>query len=103
MLKKEFLKDNKTCKVTFMIDHGPVAEAEVVSLVGDFNDWDPSADPMKRSKDGRFSKSVKLDCGDRYQFRYVIDGTVWENDAEADDYVPTPFGSDNSVVDVPAQ
>ena len=103
MLKKEILADKKTCNVTFTIDHGPVSEAKVVSLVGEFNDWDPSADPMKRSKSGSFSKSMQLDCGDRYQFRYVIDGTIWENDAEADDYVQAPFGNDNSVVDVPAE
>lgn len=101
MLKKEILADKKTCKVTFTIDHGPVSGAKVVSLVGEFNGWDPTADRMKRNKGGSFSKTVKLDCGDRYEFRYVIDDTIWENDAEADDYVPTPFGCDNSVVDLP--
>lgn len=103
MLKKEISTDKKTCKVTFTVDHGPVSKAKVVSLVGEFNDWDPSADPMKRTKGGGFSKTVKLNCGDNYQFRYVIDGLIWENDAEADDYVATPFGSDNSVVDVPSK
>lgn len=103
MLKKQYLADHETCKVTFTIDHGAAEAAEVVSLVGDFNDWNEEANPMKRRKSGGFSTTVKLPCGDSYQFRYVIDGTIWENDAEADDYVPSPFGSDNSVVEVPAE
>lgn len=100
MLKKQFLADKKTCKVTFEIDHGAASEAHVVSIVGDFNGWDPSSDPMKPTKGGGFSKTLNLKCGDSYQFRYIIDDTVWENDAAADDYVPTPYGGDNSVVDV---
>jgi len=100
MLKKQFLADKKTCKVTFSIDHGAAEAAKGISLVGDFNDWNDEVDPMKRSKTGRFSTTVKLPCGESYQFRYVIDGSIWENDADADDYVPSPFGSDNSVVDV---
>lgn len=100
MIKKQYLADNESCKVTFAIDHGPAKEAKVVSLVGDFNKWDPNADPMTRTKGGRFTKTIKLDCGDRYGFRYLIDNSIWENDAEADDYTPGPYGSDNSVVDV---
>lgn len=101
MLKKQYLDDKKTCKVTFSIGHDATEDVKVVSLVGDFNDWDAEADPMKRGKSGDFSTTLKLGCGDRYEFRYVIDGSIWENDAEADSYVPSPFGSDNSVVEVP--
>lgn len=103
MIKKQVSDDKTTCKVTFTLDNGPVAKAEAISVVGEFNDWDPSKHPMKRSKGGGFSKSLKLDCGARYQFRYLIDDSIWANDPEADDYVPTPFGCDNSVVDLPAQ
>lgn len=103
MLKKQYLEDKKTCNVTFSIDHGAAEAAETISLVGDFNDWDNAANPMKRIKSGGFSTTLKLPCGDSYQFRYVIDGSIWENDADADGYVPSPFASDNSVVEVPAQ
>ncbi len=103
MFKKQYLADNKTCKVSFSIDHGAAEAAESVSLVGEFNGWNDEANPMKRRKKGGFATAVKLPCGDSYQFRYVIDGSIWENDAEADGYVSSPFGSDNSVVEVPAQ
>lgn len=100
MIKKQYSTNSESCKVTFSIDHGTANAAKVVSLVGDFNDWDPNADPMKRAKSGDFSKTIKLDCGKRYEFRYLIDDSNWENDAKADDYTPGPYGSDNSVVDV---
>jgi 1,4-alpha-glucan branching enzyme len=101
MLKKRYLADKNTCKVTFTIDHSAVSGAKAVSLVGDFNNWDTAADPMKRGKHNGFTKTVELPCGDSYQFRYLIDGSIWENDAAADGYQPTPFGdSDNSVVEV---
>ncbi|MEF1190562.1 isoamylase early set domain-containing protein, partial [Vibrio parahaemolyticus] len=32
------------------------------------------------------------------QFRYLLDEVEWENDPQADAYVPNGFGSDNSVV-----
>jgi hypothetical protein len=53
---------------------------------------------MKASKTGSFSASVDLESGQEYQFRYLLDGTRWENDSEADKYVPSEFGSENSVI-----
>lgn len=101
MLNKQYLANNKVCKVFFAIDHSAAKDGQAVSLVGDFNDWDVIANPMKRRKDGCFTTSLKLACGASYQFRYLIDGLLWENDSEADGYAPNPFGSDNSVVDIP--
>lgn len=99
MLKKQYLADQKTCKVTFTLGRDLAREAHDISLVGDFNRWDETANPMKRLKDGRFTTAVKLDCGESYQFRYLIDGIVWENDWDADGYETTPFGdSENSIV-----
>lgn len=101
MLKKRFSSDKKTCKVTFSIAHGPAKEAKKVALVGDFNDWDAMIHPMSRRKGGVFMKTLDLRCERSYQFRYLIDGSIWENDAQADDYQASPFGSDNSVVALP--
>ncbi len=96
MLKKQYLKTRPVCKVTF---YTPTAiEAEEVYLVGDFNDWDEEATPMSKLKDGRFKVTLDLDKDDEFQFRYLVDGTEWHNDWEADKYVPNPFSGDNSVV-----
>jgi hypothetical protein len=53
---------------------------------------------MKQGKDGRFSLTLELDKEREYQFRYLVNGTEWHNDWEADKYVPNPFSGDNSVV-----
>lgn len=95
MLKKQYLKGKPVCKVTF---YAPAAiDAETVHLVGDFNGWDENATPMERLKDGRFKVTLNLEVGKEYQFRYLINKTEWNNDWEADKYVPNPFSGDNSV------
>lgn len=101
MLKRKFLADKATCSVTFTTDAGITREAKAAAVVGSFNNWDATANPMKRRKDGTFATTVKLPCGESHQFRYLIDESRWENDVAADHYVPTPFGdSANSVVDL---
>ena len=96
MIKKNFLKTK--CKVTFELP-GAIAEANAqVNLVGDFNDWDEQATPMEQSKDCTFSVTLDLELDHEYQYRYLVDGTDWHNDWEADKYVPNPFSGDNSVV-----
>ncbi|NWF68391.1 MAG: isoamylase early set domain-containing protein [Chloroflexi bacterium] len=96
MLEKKFPKGKPYCKVTF---YSPASiKAETVHLVGDFNKWEETATPMKKGKDGRFSVTLQLDRDKEYQFRYLINGTEWHNDWEADKYVPNPFSGDNSVL-----
>jgi 1,4-alpha-glucan branching enzyme len=86
-------------KVTFKASKELVGEASTVHLVGDFNGWDHSAEPMKADKKGTFSATIDLETGREYQFRYLVDGSNWVNDDEADKYVPSPFAdSENSVV-----
>jgi hypothetical protein len=36
--------------------------------------------------------------GQAHRFRYLLDGERWENDHAADAYVPNPYRSDDSVV-----
>ena len=98
MLKKNYSKTGKVCRVTFRL--AAEVQAEKVALCGDFNDWDESAHPMKELKDGSFSVTVSLEAGNSYRFRYMLDGERWENDWAADEYWPNDFGSDDSVVKV---
>lgn len=98
-IKKQFLKSKPLCKVTFDLPKETVGKAKSVSLVGDFNRWHKSATPMKKLKDGGFRTTVDLDVGQEYQFRYLIDKKVWENDGEADKLVPTIYpDAENSVI-----
>ncbi|MEL6670875.1 MAG: isoamylase early set domain-containing protein [Bacteroidota bacterium] len=98
-ISKKFLKSKPVCKVTFKLPKEMAAEAQNVSLVGDFNAWDVKDLPMKSLKSGGFTATLNLEQGKEYQFRYLINGETWENDEAADKYVPSPFsGADNSVV-----
>ncbi len=67
-------------------------------LVGEFNDWDQSAMPLKRLKSGVWKTTIDLKKDTTYQFRYLIDGERWINDRSADRYVPNHIDGDNSVV-----
>lgn len=76
-----------------------VGNAESVQLAGEFNDWRPDENPMKKLADGSFSLVMELETGREYQYRYLIDHEKWENDWEADKYIPSgTHGVDNSVV-----
>jgi 1,4-alpha-glucan branching enzyme len=100
-LKKQYLKSNGQCKVTFRLPKAAAAEANTVHIVGEFNNWSTVETPMKRLKSGEFTVVVPLAPGRDYQFRYLIDQTSWENDWEADRYVKSDFGDcENSVITV---
>ena len=98
MLDKKYSKDKKTCKVTFVLP--AEVGAKTAQLHGDFTDWDKAPKKMRRYEDGSFKVSATLDAKKRYQFRYLLDGERWENDWQADAYVPNEFGSEDSVVEV---
>lgn len=98
-LIKQFSKSKPACKVTFLLPAEALEGAKSVAVLGEFNDWSAEAAPLKKQKDGTFKTTVELQAGKEYQFRYLIDGARWENDWEADKYVPTPVSTEeNSVV-----
>ena len=98
MLKKNYTKTGRSCRVTFYL---PAAVgAETVSLCGEFNDWDPASHPMGRKKDGTFYTSLYLDAGRSYRYRFLLDGERWENDWEAETYVANEHGTEDSVISV---
>jgi 1,4-alpha-glucan branching enzyme len=98
MLRKNYYKNGMKCRVWFYLP--PDVDAETACLVGDFNDWDELAHPMKRKRDGTFYIALTLETGRDYQYRYRLDGERWENDWHADDYAPNVMGTENSVVSV---
>ena len=46
-----------------------------VALVGDFNAWDPTANPLKRRIDGGWSALVELPHG-HHRYQFLVDGTA---------------------------
>lgn len=74
--------------------HAPGAKS--VSLVGDFNGWDPSVHPMTRGDGGWWEVGITLPAGS-YQYAYRVDGvTVTPPDAEV--IVDDGFGGRNGVI-----
>ena len=95
MLKKKFLKSKSTCEVTFQLPEQ--IEAKKASVAGEFNNWDPTANPLKKVK-GVWKTTLKLEQGHEYQYRYFVNDDQWLNDHDADKYVPNHIDGDNSVV-----
>jgi hypothetical protein len=50
--KKQHSKAGSECKVTSSLSTESAGSAGTAHVVGDFNNWDRSANPMKRLKDG---------------------------------------------------
>ena len=99
-VKKLYMKKNGLCKVTFSLPKTSTHSAERIAIVGNFNEWNPQANPMDHLKNGTFKATVRLEKDNSYQFRYLIDGHQWENETEADETVPNFHGSHNSVVHI---
>ncbi len=95
MITKKAVKDGKV-KVTFSLpkDH----TYGKASVVGDFNEWDPMANPFTNSGKKTTSASVILAGDGKYVFRYLCEDDCWINDPEADNYEPSGFDSDNGVL-----
>jgi 1,4-alpha-glucan branching enzyme len=80
-----------TVRVTFALaaDEPPGA----VSVVGDFNNWNPFAHPLRRRAKGTRSATVAVPAGTMLRFRYLAEGGVWFNDETA----PARDGQDASI------
>jgi len=101
-LKKKVVKDGLQTEVTFKINRKDAPSDSDIFLLGDFNHWQmaDTGFQMERKK-GWYTKTIILDSGKKYEFRYVNRDFIWFNDDAADAYVPSPFyGVDNCVVDL---
>jgi 1,4-alpha-glucan branching enzyme len=98
-ITKQFLKVRPVCKVRFSLSGDEACGAESLSLVGDFNDWNPEAAPMRKLKNGTFSVELELEPGSAYRFRYRAGDGRWINDPEADGFEYCAYAqADNSVL-----
>jgi hypothetical protein len=89
-----------TASVTFTLDAAVGASHAVIC--GEWNNWSPDRDVMEPAEGGGFTRTVELEPGRTYRFRYLLDGHGWENDWAADSYLPNDHGGNDSVVDLTA-
>ena len=73
--------------------------ADRVYVTGSFNDWDKTSVPVRQDRDGVWRAAIDLPVGQRYEFRYVVDGE-WHTDYHADGFTDNIYGSHNSVLDL---
>jgi hypothetical protein len=71
---------------------------ESISLVGQFNDWDPDSTTMTEVSPGVWTVSLRLRPG-VYEYQFILDGTQRVTDPTMPQ-TPSDFGSPNSVVTV---
>jgi len=69
-----------------------------VSVVGDFNGWDPGAHPLRKRSNGTHSVSVSLPAGRRYAFRYLGEDGRWLDDEQAHAFEPNGVGGVNGIL-----
>ncbi|MFF7178313.1 isoamylase early set domain-containing protein [Streptomyces sp. NPDC008121] len=83
MLERKRRKGGKQhTEVTFVL---PVdAPPGPVSVVGDFNDWQPGAHLLQPREDGTRAVTVALPGESTHAFRYLAAGDYWFNDEGAD-------------------
>lgn len=94
MLKKKFFKTKSEAEVTFEFSRDDIKS---VALAGEFNEWKPRKMNYVK-KDKVFRAKLRLPNDTAFRFKYLLDNETWENDYQADEYVPNSFGTEDSVV-----
>lgn len=75
-------------RITFRLPKEAVPHAQIVTIVGDFNNWDLTEAKMRKLESGDFELTMELPCNREYSFRYIIDSHVWEKEWFADRHIP---------------
>jgi hypothetical protein len=93
MVKTSRPRRDGTVRVTFTL---PATEPAVaVSVVGDFNGWDPFAHPLRIRANRTRTASVTVLSGSTLRFRYLAAGGRW-----FDDETIPPAAGDDAIIAV---
>jgi hypothetical protein len=94
MIHKTYMKTKDQCKVKFTLS---LENAERVEIRGLNDDWS-SPVLMGRKKGGIFESVQSLPRNTQHEFKYLVDGTEWRNDPDADGESPNEYGGTNSLL-----
>jgi len=87
-----------TVRIVRFVLHAPSASS--VALVGDFNDWQRGATPLRPAgASGVWAVSLPLPPG-LHQYAFIVDGTRWTPDPATSTTVTDDFGTTTSVIAV---
>ncbi len=74
------------------------ADAKKVSIVGNFNDWNKDANPMKL-ENGIWKCTLKLKPG-KHEYQFVVNDTDWIVDPKSGTSVKNKYEGMNSVIEI---
>ncbi len=97
MIKQSPVKGNESIKVSFILPRS--TPNGKVSVVGDFNGWDPYAHPLRPRSNGTRSVVLTLPPGRRYAFRYLGEGGHWHDDESAATFESNGVGGVNGILE----
>lgn len=84
----------RTIFVQFMLE---APGASSVAVAGDFNGWSPALVLTDPDGDGTWTGRLPLEPG-VHEYMFVIDGSQWITDPEAERYTDDGFGNRNAVL-----
>lgn len=96
MLKCTNARRGKAVKVTFTLAAAEIGQP--VSVVGDFNDWDPAANPLKKKSDGTLSATVEFEIGQALRFKYLAADGAWFCDPDAETVIHDEYHTIDSLL-----
>ena len=73
-------------------------EGAPVSVVADFNGWNPYSHPLKKRSNGTRSVAVELPRGGATRFRYLTCDGRFFDDPDGDTFEPNGFGDTHTVL-----
>jgi glycosidase len=97
LVELEPLDGGARYRVTFK--HTPVIGSHSVSVAGDWNGWDKDRTPMKEMGGGTYAVTVELPRG-KHSYKFVINGSVWQQDGDNPKTEPDGNSGLNSVLEL---
>ena len=86
--------EDKPIEVTLTFER---PDAQEVSIIGTFNNWEAGATPMQRGEDGLWTARFFLSAG-RYTYKFLVDGKIRLPDPYSSIREPDGFGGESSVL-----
>ena len=69
-----------------------------MAVAGSFNGWSASANPLQDNGDGTYSLTLTIPK-ERASYKFVVDGSSWQQDPSNSNSEPDGHGGKNSVLD----
>lgn len=90
--------DLRTVRFQIFLPH-----AEVVSLVGDFNEWNPENDFLTKDRNGIFFLEKKLMPNASYHYQFIVDGEYQLDTYNPMTHIKADTGESVSSIEVPGR